>query len=140
MFGRTTNPRARELGALPLFAGCTGSQLEAIARLTDEVERPAGWVMTVEGDVGHECFVIVSGQAAVLIDGDEIARLGPGDVVGEMALLERDRRVATVIASTPLRAVVMTLQEFDQITDRFPSVTMAVMQMLSQRLRDVQAA
>ena len=96
--------------------------------------------MTVEDEVGHECFVIISGEAVVLIEDEEVARLGPGDIVGEMALLEHDRRVATVIAATPLRALVMTIHEFNQITDRCPSVTMALMAMLSQRLRDVQAA
>ncbi len=140
MFAKQTDPRTTELGKLLPFAGCTSAQLEHVARLTDQVQRPTGWVMTVEGDVGRECFVIVEGEAVVLIDGEEIARLGPGDLVGEMALLDRDRRSATVIAATPLRAVVMTLHQFDAITDRCPSITMAVMGTLSRRLRDVLAA
>lgn len=140
MFGRRVNPKAKELGRLTTFAGCTTTQLEEIARLTDEVERPTGWVLTVEGDVGHECFVIAEGEAVVLIEGEEVARLGPGDIVGEMALLDRDRRSATVIAATPLRAHVMTLRQFDAITDRFTSVAMTVMGTLAQRLREVQAA
>ncbi len=140
MLSRRGNPRAKELARLAPFAGCTVPQLEDVARRSDEVERPAGWVLTVEGDVGRECFVIADGEAVVMIDGDEVATLGPGDIVGEMALLDRDRRSATVIATTPLRAVVMTGRQFDAITDRYPSVAMAVMGTLAQRLRDVQAA
>lgn len=140
MFGRRTNPKALQLARLTPFRGCTTQQLQQVARLTDEVQRSAGWVLMVEEEVGHECFVIVEGEAVVLIEGVQVARLGPGDIVGEMALLDRDRRSATVIAATPMRALVMTLQQFDAITDKCPSVAMAVMGTLAQRLREVQAA
>lgn len=140
MFDKHIDPKARELARLTPFRGCTTRQLEDVARLTDEIRRPTGWVMMVEDDVGHECFVIVEGEAVVLIDGEEVARLGPGDIVGEMALLDRDRRCATVIAETPLRVLVMTQRQFDAITDNCPPVAMAVMGTLAQRLREVQAA
>lgn len=140
MFRRAADPRARELRELEPFSACTTRQLEEITKLTDDVMLPEGKVLIQEGRSGRECFVIADGEAAVLIGGEEVARLGRGDIVGEMAVVDHEPRSATVVAETPLRAVVMTSLAFVAIAESCPPVARRVMKTLAQRLRDVQAA
>lgn len=139
MFARS-NARARELSRLAPFADCSYKQLEAVAGLTDDVCLREGQILMREDAVGRECFVIAEGEALVRIGDEEVARLGPGDIVGEMALLDREPRTATVVATTPMRAVVMTTHQFTAVADLCPSVTRRVMTTLAQRLREAQAA
>lgn len=137
---RSPDPRIEMLGRLAPFAGCSRRQLEDVARLSDEVELPAGTELTTEGASGRECFVIAEGEAVVRIRGREVARVGPGDIVGEMALLDRRPRSATVVADGPVRAIVMTGLQFATVADHCPNVARRVMGTLAQRLREVQAA
>lgn len=134
------NPKARELGALDLFAACSRRDLDEIGRLVDEVSVPTGTKLTREGTGGHECFVIADGEAVVRIKGRDVAHVGPGDIVGEMSVLDREPRSATVITTQPLRAFVMTGVQFAEIADRFPTVARRVMQTLAHRLREVEVA
>jgi|SRR5919108_1305800 CRP-like cAMP-binding protein len=137
---RQGNPRLRELAQLAPFAACSRRELAEINRLSDDVECPEGTRLMREGAAGRECFVIADGEAVVTIGGEEIARLGRGDIVGEMAILDRSPRSATVVATSPLRAVVMTNLQFSAVADLCPSVARQVMGTLAQRLREVQAA
>ncbi len=137
---RRDNPRIRELGELAPFRGCSRRQLEEVARLSDNVDIPEGTPLMREGASGRECFVIAEGEAVVTIAGHDVALLGPGDIVGEMAVLDREPRCATVVATTPLRAVVMTNLQFVAVADLCPTVARRVMGTLAQRLRNVQAA
>jgi CRP-like cAMP-binding protein len=137
---RRSNARAHELSRLEPFTDCSYRQLETVARLTDDVDLREGQILMREDTVGTECFVIAEGEAVVRIGDDEVARLGPGDIVGEMALIDREPRTATVVATTPMRAVVMTTHQFTAVADLCPSVTRRVMTTLAQRLREVQAA
>jgi CRP/FNR family cyclic AMP-dependent transcriptional regulator len=138
------NPRSDERLAhmedLELFASCSPAQLELVARNSDEVHFPAGAELMHEGSTGRECFVLLSGEAFVTIADEPVALIGPGDVVGEMAVLEHEPRVATVTAWSPVDALVFSTQEFDSVLDHVPAVTMRVMRTLAQRLRAVQAA
>jgi CRP-like cAMP-binding protein len=134
------NPKVGELGRLQLFAACSRRELEEIGRLADEVSVPAGTKLTREGTGGRECFVIAEGEAVVRIKGRDVARVGPGDIVGEMSLLDREPRSATVVATQPLRVFVLTGVQFAKVADHFPSVARRVMQILAHRLREVQAA
>ena len=138
------NPRHDEriehLEQVELFSSCSPSQLELVAKNSDEVHFAAGAELMHEGSTGRECFVLLSGEAFVTIDDEPVALIGPGDVVGEMAVLEHEPRVATVTAWSPVDALVFSTQEFDSVLDHVPAVTMRVMRMLAQRLRAVQAA
>jgi CRP-like cAMP-binding protein len=137
---RRDNPRAGAISRLEPFAGCTHSQLETVARHSDDVDLREGQILMREGASGRECFVIAEGEADVRIEGEVVATVGPGDIVGEMAVIDRAPRSATVVARTPIRAVVMTTQQFAAVADSCPSVTKRVMSTLAQRLRGVQAA
>ena len=87
----------------PLFEGLSRRQLVEIARLTDDLEEPAGTVLCKEGSCGREFFVITDGEAVVTRGGKRLATLGEGDFFGEIAVLEPVKRTATVTAETPLR-------------------------------------
>ena len=93
------------LATISLFAGLPEQELDALASSAAEVEFAEGDALTTEGDLGHCLFVVESG-AAVVTSGDErLGDVGPGDVVGEIAVLSSGRRTASVVATTPVRAL-----------------------------------
>lgn len=139
MLGRTDR-RVEDLEDNPLFSACTRRELQEISRLMDEARFEAGTTLMAQGRAGRECFVILEGEASVVMDSCEIARAGPGEIVGEMALLEQEPRCATVVAATPLRALVMTRPTFTAVLDASPAVARRLLRLLAQRLRDSQSA
>ena len=110
------------LGDIALFSGLGRAALRLVGSLTTGIDGPAGTVWTTEGKPGLEAFVIADGEASVTVDGEEIAVLGPGAVFGEIALLERVPRTATVTALTPMRVLVMGSSEFRSLIDRVPEI------------------
>jgi len=113
---------ARDLEGIPLFADLRHKDREKIARWADSVDLPAGYSLLREGRFPHEFFIVLEGQVEVTKDGAPLATLGPGDFFGEIALLEDERRTATVVASTPVRVAVMGAREFDSIVEQMPTV------------------
>ena len=112
------NEKVERLRHVPLFSACTDSELALVARNVDEHRLEAGRVLTRQGEVGREFFVIVRGTAEVRIDDTAVTRIGPGDFVGELALLDRRCRTATVVAETPLCMVVSGPTEFAELLPR----------------------
>ena len=123
------------LRAVPLFANCAKSDLVAIAAAVDEIDVEAGRVIVTEGEVGKEAFVIVSGEAAVSRGGATVATIGPGAPFGEMALVDRSPRNATVTAVTPLRLLVLGQREFVGLMDGSPGFSRTILAALAARLR-----
>ncbi|MEO8290166.1 MAG: cyclic nucleotide-binding domain-containing protein [Gaiellaceae bacterium] len=123
------------LARAPLFSGLSRQELGELAKATEDLEVDEGKVLTREGDLGREFFVIVDGEVSVTRDGQEIRRLGPGDFFGEIALVwEPARRTATVTAATPLRFFVLTRQSFRSLLEHQPEIEQKVMEALEQRL------
>jgi CRP-like cAMP-binding protein len=110
------------LRAVPLFAECTDDELERIDSLFSEAEVGVGHVLVREGSVGRQFIVIVNGQAKVVRDGAEVNVLGPGDFVGEMALLHHTPRGATVMADTPMKLYVANAGEFGALLGESPTI------------------
>ncbi|MET0579199.1 MAG: cyclic nucleotide-binding domain-containing protein [Ilumatobacteraceae bacterium] len=129
------DPKLERLRDVPLFAACTRDELALVARNVDEHRVEAGRVLTRQGAVGREFFVIVEGTAEVRVGGQLVARLGPGDFVGELALLDRRCRTATVVAETPLVVVVSGTREFAELLAGAPNMTRKLMTGLAARLR-----
>jgi CRP-like cAMP-binding protein len=125
---------AKRLHGLGPFAAVKGKDLERLAQWADEVEVPAGEVLAQEGSFAHEFFVIEEGRAAVDKGGERIAELGPGDFFGEIGLLETERRTASVVAETPLRAIVMFQREFKQMQRELPAVAAQLEAAIRERL------
>jgi CRP-like cAMP-binding protein len=106
---------------------------DLLSFLTAAQARP-GQVLTAQGSIGREFFVIVEGTAMVARDGQVIATLGPGDHFGEMALLgDNVRRTATVTATTPMRLLVQTPPELKEMLDRAPQIDRRLRQVLAER-------
>jgi CRP-like cAMP-binding protein len=118
---------------VPFFGQLSKKELEKIAQQTDEVDVPAGKVLAREGDIGHEFFVIEEGTAEVTKGGERIGQLGPGDFFGEIALLEEDRRTATVTATSPMTLIVMTRASFRAIDRSMPAVHRTVHEAIAAR-------
>jgi CRP-like cAMP-binding protein len=97
---------------------------------------PAGKVVCREGVLGHQAFVIVSGEVSVTVAGKEVARLGPGNLCGEMALLEGGIRSATVTAVTPVDVLALSVSDFNEMLRVAPTVNRRMLVSLSARLRE----
>ena len=104
--------RLEMLRKLPMFARYSDEELVRVDALVYETTMPVGALLTVEGKVRRQAFIILSGEATVVTGGSEVGRLTHGDLVGEMSLLNHRPQTATVTAATPLRVLVMDPREF----------------------------
>jgi cAMP-dependent protein kinase regulator len=109
------------LKQVPLFAELSRSELQTVASVADELDVPAGTALTLEGETGREFFVLVEGLATVAEDGRVVRTLARGDFIGEIALLTRGPRTATVTAEVPSRLLVLTDRAFRQLAETIPS-------------------
>ena len=136
---KTLLPKEESLRSLTIFRGLENKELRQVASLVDEARRPAGWTLTKQGDVGSQAFIIVEGTATVSINGEVVAMLGPGDTVGEMALVDSSPRSATVTANTEISVLALTPQTLDQLLAIAP-VAKALIRSLTARLRRAEGA
>jgi CRP-like cAMP-binding protein len=125
---------SRTLGGVAFFEGFSPEQLHRVAQLADEVEAEQGARIIDQGRVGQECYVILEGEAGVYVAGEHVATLGPGSMVGEMALVEHRPRNASVIASAPMKLVAFDTKAFNTLLTEMPEAHRRVIAMLSARL------
>jgi CRP-like cAMP-binding protein len=111
------------LDGIPLFEGLPPEQLERIAGWLEPVDVPSGWFLLNQGSYPEGFFVVLEGEVSVERDGAAIATLGPGEFFGEIALLEDDRRTATVTTATRVKAAVMDAADFFQMCAEIPEVS-----------------
>jgi len=111
------------LGGIPLFEGLAPEQLERIAGWLEPVDLPSGWFLLNQGSYPEGFFVVLEGEVSVERDGAAIAMLGPGEFFGEIALLEDDRRTATVTTATRVKAAVMDAADFFEMCAEIPEVS-----------------
>ena len=121
---------------VPLFEDCSKAELRQIAETADEVDVPAGALLTKEGASGKEFVVIIDGAAEVRRRGRKINELGSGDFLGEIALISGAPRTATVKTTEPTRALVLTAQAFRSLMRRVPSIQLKVLAALARRIPD----
>jgi CRP-like cAMP-binding protein len=129
-----TDSKAAAIAKVPLFARCSKRELKLIAQVADEIDLPAGKELTKEGDRGREFFVLLDGNAAVQSGGRSMASLGPGDFFGEIALVTDVPRTATVTASTPIQALVITDRAFRELLRTSPEIQGKVLEAVAARL------
>jgi CRP-like cAMP-binding protein len=118
----------------PLFANCSKKELAAIGGIADEIDLREGTELTRQGAPGREFFVIIDGTADVLKDGQKVNTLHAGDFFGEIALLHHSPRTATVTATSPVHALVITERSFKRLLDEQPEIQFKVLQALAERL------
>jgi len=128
------NQKVELIKRVPLFANCSKHELEEIAHIADEIDLNEGKEMTREGSRGREFFVLLEGDADVTKDGRSINKLGAGDFFGEIALVSDTPRTATVTATSPVRALVITDRSFRRLLDESPEIQRKVLVELAERL------
>lgn len=131
MLGR--DDKVAHLRAVPLFAGCSLRELRAIAGIADELGFREGKVLCRQGDPGRELFILVEGTVRVERSGEEVNRLGPGDFLGEGALILSKPRNATITATSPIRALIITGTNFKRLLQEDAAISMRVLDTLAER-------
>jgi CRP/FNR family cyclic AMP-dependent transcriptional regulator len=125
----------KHLGSVPLFAALSTKDLQKLAKVSDEVTIEAGRQLVEQGTTGREVYVIVEGEAEVERGGEHVAKLGPGDCFGELALLDGGPRTASVTAATNLTVLVLGQREFGGIIEEVPGIAYKIMAGLAGRIR-----
>jgi len=125
---------ADELRGIPLFDGLGDPELETLAPCFEAKALGAGSQLIGEGAAGYSFFVLADGAAVVTCEGVELARLGPGDFFGEMAILGDGRRQATVTTTSPVRVLVLFGTEFRRLEQTHPEIGARIREAMEQRL------
>jgi CRP/FNR family cyclic AMP-dependent transcriptional regulator len=121
------------LKRIPVFADLDDESLSNIAALAAEVSVPEGKELVREGDYSYDVLAIEEGTASVERSGEHIADLGPGDVIGEMGVLERSQRNATVVATSSMLLVTLTSWDIRKLRKSTPSVVDHLRGLIEQR-------
>ena len=129
------NQKVELLRGVPLFANLSKRELEEVASIADEIDFPEGRQLIREGVRGREFFVLLDGAVEVTQEGHRINQLGAGDFFGEIALvLPSSVRTATVTASTPVEALVVTGPDFRSLLQRSSKIELKVLKAAAERL------
>jgi CRP/FNR family transcriptional regulator, cyclic AMP receptor protein len=127
------------LAQVPLFSALSRKELALVARRAEDVRVEPGRVLVSEGSTGSEFFVIIDGTATVSRRGRKVATLGPGGAFGELALLDKAPRNATVTAQTEMEVVVLGQREFGGLIDEVPGFARKLLAGMARRLRESDA-
>lgn len=133
----THDRRTELLAGCPLFKGIGADGLAALAELSAAVDYPAGHVIARQGEIGTGFFVVVDGEVRVVRDGAVVARLGPGEFFGELSVLDRMPRNATVAAEVPTSCLALASWDFEKVLLDQPALTLAILRGVAARLREV---
>jgi CRP/FNR family cyclic AMP-dependent transcriptional regulator len=132
----TKKQKIEYLRKVGLFSGVSPRALGLIADKLEEIDFPAGRYIVRQGQVGTGCYLITRGTVSVVRGGETLASLGPGDLFGELSVLDQLPRVAHVIAAEPTSCLALASWDFTDILERNPKITLAVLREVARRLRD----
>jgi CRP-like cAMP-binding protein len=137
MFGKRSKAdgAAARLRGLAFFEGFNDAELARVAELAENVDAEAGALLIDQGRVGSECYVIEVGYAGVWVGDEHLVTLGPGSMVGEMALIEHRPRTASVVAETPVRLLAFDNRSFQELLHEMPKAEERVKALLAARLK-----
>jgi CRP-like cAMP-binding protein len=121
------------LKSIPVFAELTDEELAHIAAIAAEVSVPAGKELVREGDYSYDVLAIKEGTARVERHGEKIADLGSGDIIGEMGVLERSQRTATVTATSPMMLITLTTWDVRRLEKTAPRAVEHLRDVVAQR-------
>jgi CRP/FNR family transcriptional regulator, cyclic AMP receptor protein len=128
------NEKLDLIGKVPLFTGLSKAELAKIGSIADEIDLPQGKVLMRQGERGREFFVLLEGEAEVRRNRRKLATRRAGEFFGEIALVSDRPRVATVTATSPLRALVIRDTEFRSLISRTPQIALKVLEAFADRL------
>jgi CRP/FNR family transcriptional regulator, cyclic AMP receptor protein len=127
------------LARVPLFSTLPKKELDQLAREAHDRTFPAGTVLTDEAETGVTFGVIVDGRASVEVHGQPVRTLGPGDYFGEMALIDRSTRSATIKADTDLRCLLFVSWVFRPFAMKHPDSAWALLEIMVKRVREAES-
>ncbi len=139
MFTKNDKVETDWLAGVAMFSGFDQEQLMQVAQLGERLEAAAGAELTDQGRYGGTCYAIVEGSANVYMNGQFVASVGAGSMIGEMALLEHRPRSATVVAETDLLLVAFDVKAFGELLDANPTAKERLNNLLTERISDNQA-
>jgi CRP-like cAMP-binding protein len=125
-----------DLRHIALFARMSEAELARVAALGEPVDAEPGAVLIDQGDVGTECFLVLDGDAGIFASGHHVATIGPGAVVGEMALIGHKPRNATVTAQTPMRLFAFNISSFKKLLEEMPVAQKYLYDLLEARAQE----
>ena len=131
-------PSADLIRGIPIFADLDDASVKQLAGDFIEREFSAGQPIATEGEGGLNFFVVESGSADVTVGGNSVATLGPGASFGEIALVDKSARSATVTATSDLRAYALPVWSFRSFAESRPTVTWKLLELLAERLRSAE--
>jgi CRP-like cAMP-binding protein len=134
-FRRKIDDGAERLATVELFDGFSKAELARVAELVEEVDAEAGAVLVEQGKPGTEAYIVMQGEAAFEMGGERKGSIGPGEPIGEMALIDNRPRVGTVRAVTPMKLLALDATGFRKLLDEMPKANRAIMAKLSERIR-----
>lgn len=138
-FDADLDERLALLRGVWLFSACDDDELSRIAALSRPREIPVGTEVTRQGDEGNEFFVVVEGDASAVVDGDEVGTIGAGGFFGEMALIDGGERVATVVATSSMKVLVLDRHDFNEMLSiAMPEVTPKLLAVMGARMRAIE--
>jgi CRP/FNR family cyclic AMP-dependent transcriptional regulator len=133
----TKSEKIEHLSNVPLFAGCTKREIQHIAKAGDELSAPAGTLLVDQGQLGREAFVLLDGAISIKRRGQQIATAKPGDVVGELSLLDHGPRTASATCDTDCTLFVLDQKQFRKVLESQPTIAMKLLAVLAGRIRDL---
>lgn len=134
-----TDPVVEALAGVDLFAGLTSKELKMIAQLAKEMSFPPGETVVAQGDTSARFHLITSGTADVLVNDERRHGLGPGDYFGEIALIDRQPRSASVVATSPMTTLSIASFNFRPLLKQYPEISYKLLLKMCARLRSLEA-
>ena len=134
MFSR--NAVAEMLARTPSFSKMATGELRTISECVERRVIEPGATITRQGAFGDEMVLVIAGHASIDVSDTIVGVVGPGDVIGEMALLDHGPRSATIVATTPMELGVLSIRSFDELTRKSPAIWRVIATGLARRLRE----
>ncbi|MDQ2745332.1 MAG: cyclic nucleotide-binding domain-containing protein [Chloroflexota bacterium] len=124
-----------DLQRVTLFAQCSKAELQSLAQNCDEVDLPDGKTLITQGRPHDTFYLLLEGRVEVAVAGEQLRYLEPGDIFGEMSMLDRGPATATVTTRSPMRALVMSHAQFQTAIQANDKIALKVIAVMAQRLR-----
>ena len=134
-FRKKIDDGAERLAKVELFEGLNKAELARVAELVEEVDAESGAVLVEQGKPGTEAYIVLEGEAVFEVGGERKGTIGPGEPIGEMALIDNRPRVGTVRAVKPMKLLVLDATQFRKLLDEMPKASRAIMSKLTDRIR-----
>lgn len=132
-----TDERLREI---PIFSELSKKELRAVSRLMTQIDLKEGRALTRQGEVGREFMIILDGTAVVRRNGRKVADLGPGDFLGELAVLSGAPRTADVVATSPMTIETLNRREFMSLLDESAAIAKKILVGAVKRLHELDSS